>query len=143
MCYFSKKASFAKLPLIKYMLNVYFEYPSAKLFGQSVSHSTRCNFPYPWTRPLHLYLSFQSVFPPFYPPVLKPDSHLCLGQAKLSRKASSLLPRDVLINDKNVFQLVQLMGGKHRATSLWSGSLFVNDQGSAVFQSRGICPKKI
>lgn len=43
MCYFSKKASFAKPPLITYMLNVYFEYPSAKLFGQSVSRSTRCN----------------------------------------------------------------------------------------------------
>lgn len=88
-----------------------------------------------WAKP---HLSFHFVLPPFYSAILKPDSHLCLCQAKLGREASPLLSRYILVDNENVFQLVQLMSRKDGATSLWSYDFINHETSNAFFRPR-IC----
>ena len=85
------------------------------------------------------HLSLHLILPPFYSAILKPDTYLCLGQAKLSRKAPPLLSRNILIDDKNVFQLVQLVSRKNGASSLGSHDFVIHEAGNTVFQARRIC----
>ena len=84
------------------------------------------------------------MFPPLYPPILKPDANLCLCQSQLTGQSSSLLARNVLIVDKNFLQLVQLFGRKYGASSLRPDNLVVYiAEPISVFHSRGkVCTER-
>ena len=71
---------------------------SGNFFGECCAHE------------LSLHFSFQFLFSPLYPTILKPDPDLRFCQPKLTGEPSSLLPGNVLISVKNLFQLVELLG---------------------------------